>query len=848
MPTFFIDGKEVSFDEGETILQVAWREAISIPVFCYHPHLPVFAGCRMCLVEVETERGRAIVPSCATKAQENIKVFTNTKKIKEVRAGQLEFLLLNHPLECPVCDAGGECDLQDMVFLFGRTQSRFTFEKFKKRRVNAGPFLELYPNRCIVCFRCVSFYRDIAGGDDWGTLNRGEEVFVGPLRPGILENEFSGNMIEICPLGAITGRDYRFQSRPWEHKDFISISPHDSIGVNTRVYARVGGDYSRGPVESGGKRGDWHLILRVNVRVNPDVNGPWIDDRTRFAHGFVNSSDRLKVPLIREQGGLHPSSWDKAIGVAVENLVRIREKYGPDSIGVIAAGRGTNETAFLLSLFAREGLFTANIDSRPPVSYTSFDPVYRVTGSSSSKAKINDIESSDFILLFGVDIKNRFPLLGINLIRAKKRGARIVNIFHYLDRASLRWTTRHLFLTPNNYGVFVKLLLDKYLGKDLSEEDTLDLPGFDQDEISRLIDNFERAKNPLLIFTDDLPYNVQSVLSFFGTLKEEASYLYLRSYPNGQGFVDMGVHPSLRPGQRESAKVGNSALGMLEGVIEGKVRGLVVMNLDPLTEFPLRTLVEDALKQKEFLLLLDSFETETAKYADIVLPIASPYEEEGTYTNTEGRVQFQERVVSPIGASKPAYHILAKMLTYLGIEVPEEPKGIFESMRREVGPYKNIEYGKYSISHESFPKEIPTLEHIRLVYKSPRVKYQYSPKSPKFQTEKRSEAEGFILLRGYRLFKGRYSSRSNLPREIDGGIGVGISPEDAKEIGIKRGDVILLENEDEMVEAVVFINKHLKKGTIEAVWPHTDTELNRLIGPEGYGLVKIRALASKEAS
>lgn len=850
MPIFYLDNKEVSFNEGETILQVAWREGIFIPVFCFHPHLPVFAGCRVCLVEVETKRGRTLVPSCATQASEGIRVFTDTEKVREARAGQLEFLLLNHPIECPVCDAGGECDLQNIVYRFGKTTSRFFFEKRKRERKYAGPFLELYPNRCIVCYRCVSFYRDIAGGDDWGTLKRGNETLVGPLKPGPLESEFSGNMIEVCPLGAITGRDYRFSSRPWEHKEFNSISPHDSIGANTRVFARVGGPFGRGPVITGGKRGEWHHILRVNIRVNPDVNGPWIDDRTRFTHGFVDSRDRLKEPLLKRDDTLRAVSWDEAIEKAILGLKNIRETYGPQSIGMLTVGRGTNESAFLFAKLAREGIFTQNVDSRPTYGHSSLDPVFEILGSSISTAVIKDIEESDLIVVFGVDIKNRFPLLGLNLMSAQKKGSDIALIFPYLDKASGRWATRHVEALPNEYEkiafAFTKEISD-ILGISVEIKGDFLSDKIDREELKDLADVFVRAKKPLLIFSDDLPYETQKALSLASVLKGESAVLYLRMYPNGQGFVDAGVHPSLLTGQRPSAFLGKSTLSMLESLKEGDMKGLILLRVDPLSEFPNRDLTEQALKKAEFVLILDSFETKSTRFGDAVLPLATFYEEEGTYTNTEGRVQYAGKILDPLGISRPAVEVLKDLLSGFDVTINGGPKELFESMKEENLIYKDIDYGQVKIKEEAFPLEIPSLRGIKKVFRTPLATY---PRVKKIGTLSLSEIEGegeFVIHRGYRLFKSRCTTRSPLPREIDGGVGLGISPEDAKALGIGRGDWIIVEGEKGKVRTPIFVNEYLPKGVLEGVWPFTDFPLNRFIGIRGFGWVRLKTTIPKEA-
>lgn len=593
-----------------------------------------------------------------------------------------------------------------------------------------------------------------------------------------------------------------------------------------------------------------HRILRVNTRVNPDVNGPWIDDRTRFVHEFVNWPHRLRDPLLREGGRLKSVSWEEAIVRAISGLERIKESYGPGAVGIIAGGSGTNEAAFLLAKLAREAIFTPNIDSRPPFYEHSTDPLYEVLGRSASTAVLKDIETADLVMVFGVDVRNRFPLLGLNLMKAQESGAEVVLLLPYLDRASEGWATRHLQVLPNEYP-HAAALLAKHAS--VLQRVTLEVKGelVLKDELSLrlrgLAEEILSKENPVLVFGDDLGFETEKALALLSVIKEGSKILYLRSFPNGQGFVDQGVHPTLQTGQKRSASSGLSSFSMIKALGKGELKSLILFGTDPLSLFPLRQRVEEALRKAEFVVILDAFETAALSFGDVILPLASHFEEEGTYTNCEGRVQHAERVLGPLGNSRPATEVLSDILNSFGVELSGNPRDIFEVQSSECLPYNHIRYGEREVREESFPLEIPSLRGIREVHRTPLAKYPLSLKIDSLSLPRIEKREGFLIYKGHRLFKSPYALRNALLKEMDEGEGIGISPEDADSLGVRPGDVVVLEKGGLEIETPIHINPDLPRGVLEALWPFSDVALNSLIGLGGYGYAMPKVKIVKES-
>jgi NADH-quinone oxidoreductase subunit G len=353
-----IDGREVEVEKGTNLVEAGKKAGVFVPHFCYHPGLPVVGVCRICLCEIE---GRPkLVAGCATPAEEGMNIITTTAKVREGRKAVMEFLLIHHPLDCPMCDKGGECVLQDYTVMMGPAQTRFTFEKVTWPEEDVGGKLILNKNRCILCLRCVNLCRDVAGEDEIAVLGRGEETYIGTVAGRKITNELAGNIADICPVGALTSKDFRFRSRPWELKPVPSVCTLCSKGCNTFL----------------GYHPHRHEILRVTARENLDVNQWWICDRGRGEHWAVHDPKRVLAPTHRTGDTAGPVGWKEAIGAIAGSLREIVDRSGPDSVGVVASAELTNEECYLTRAIFRDGLRVVHLDfpprPQPPVVYPKF--------------------------------------------------------------------------------------------------------------------------------------------------------------------------------------------------------------------------------------------------------------------------------------------------------------------------------------------------------------------------------------------------------------------------------------------------------------------------------------------
>lgn len=752
MPKMELNGREVEFREGETILQVAWREGENIPVFCYHPKLPVFAGCRMCLVEVELRGRKGLMPACGTVAVEGMKVWTNSERTRSAQKSVLELLLLNHPLDCPNCDAGGECDLQEITFAHGNTTSRYTFSKRKYEIKKVGPFIDLYPTRCIQCYRCSTFYWTIGGGRDWATFDRGWYTLFGPEKDKFLKNEFSGNLIEVCPLGAITGRDYKFFTRPWEIESVPAISPEDSLGSNVYVDVRKRKPFSRGPFVKAGRREDLHKIIRINGRENPDVNEFWITDRDRFSHEY-NNINRVDYPHLRlKDGGWFKVNWKVAVDWVAENLKNAKNP------AIISGARGTNESAYAARKLFKDTLFSDNLDFRKP--HVSFreDPIKSILGYSASTGKITDIDRAEVIVIVG-DLRETVPGLGIRLIRAVRRGANIFVLNYYKERYVKEGWASWVPLSP---------------GSENPQSANF---------IKETLRNFEN-KRVLILLQDDMPEGLQRNFATFSAINENVKILILRTLPNAQGFIDVGFTPEPN---------GMNTKEILEAASKGEIDFLILWEVEPLWEYPDKDLVVSALENVKFLVVLSSFWDPSVEFASALLPITTPYEEEGTRTNLEGRVQYGKDALWPFEGSRPAWWIFKNLIKSIGGKADWKcAKDVFMEISERVKFYSNID--PYNLEYEElpYPDYIPSIRKLKKVYRTPKVEYNFAFKGMGYY-EDSEKVEGRVLLWAPHIYKGSYWAFRNPIQKPYIDEGVVFAPySDMKKLGIKENDEVII--------------------------------------------------------
>lgn len=830
MPKIVLNGKEVEFQPGETLLEIAWREGYPIPVFCYHPSLGEgVATCRICLAEVDAGGRKGLLPTCTTRAADGMIVNTESPEVLErTRKGVLELLLANHPLDCPVCDAGGECDLQELTMKWGPDRSRYLFPRREIPRRRPGPFMELYPNRCVHCDRCVRFYQQIAGGGDWGEFEWGWYVMVGPAQEKILESLYSGNMVEICPLGAITGRDYRFKARPWEMEYTFGVSPVFSTGDTVKIYTRRKGLMSRGPFTEGGRRKDLHEVIRLYTLVNPETNGFFLDDATRFTFDFPQSRERHLSPQIRKADGLAPALWDEALDRVEE---RLRELVGNgEQVAFLAGGVGTTEGAFLFEYLARSVLRSPHLDSRRPEGGDEAgDPLQEAIDAAVSPATFRDLEEADWILTWRTDILHRWPTLGLRLVQARNREAHILSV-SFVDESARPWKPASFVVHPQEEP----RLLQELLAGNLPEA----------------FQGLLEAKRPVLVINDALPAAVQRALLSFA-LDRGLKVLYLRYAPNGQGFVDVGVHPGLLPGHVPSPRPGIPVAKIPEAIRSGDIRALVLWGVDPLVEFPDRDAWEEAFQALDFLLVVKDMKSPVDALAHVILPQAVPFEVEGRWVNTAGFVQKSRAALSPAGLSKPDYVIWAELLRRFGEQVPDTADGVWEMVQARIPFYAGIS-GDLRIEEKPYPRYIPTVAYYREVAHPERAAYRWHPRKIRVSLESAEPRAGYVLVATDHAFKaGLYTWRGELIQQALGELDLRVvaeaHPDTAEDLGVVQdGTWVRLLREGREVRLRLRRNHEVPPGVIRVFRNFYDHEANRLLSSEGWSVVEVKEVVPEE--
>ncbi|HEX9069817.1 MAG TPA: NADH-quinone oxidoreductase subunit NuoG [Ktedonobacterales bacterium] len=647
-----IDGRPVSVPKGTLLWAAAQQLGIEIPIYCYHPKMDPLGACRMCFVELKGQ-GKPFT-ACTTVVSEGMEVFTSSPMATKARQGTLEFLLINHPLDCPICDKGGECDLQDFTLRYGPGDSRFDLSKrhFPKP-IPVSEHILLDRERCITCHRCVRFCQDIAQEPGLVMKSRGFKTEVGVDEAAPFDSIFSGNVVEMCPVGALTAKSYRFVTRPWELKRTDSVCGLCAVGCNVRVDVRV------------------NKALRQYSRTNDDIDDGWLCDRGRWQLDRINSADRLTAPLVRRDGTLQPATWDEAISAVAQGIRTLIAQHGASAFGGIGSTQTTNEESYLFQKLLRQ-LGTNNVDHRhSALTSRSPDGTPWVWDGS-----IAGLEKASHIVLLGTDIYHRQPVIELRIRRALRRGAKVYLLSpdaQRLDRlatASLRYqvgqtglVARALLAALSREGVARGAWAEAHAA-DLRQTLTqatqaAAMAGLDTSAFDTLVNELAQASALTVLYderatsepsgatlADDVRH-IALVTGQYGRPGASSGPLFAEA--NSLGARDMGLLPDVLPGYLPAVTAGQSA----EQMLAGDVKGLWVLGAS-ITE-PAHLA---ALAQLDFLVVQDLFLTEAAKRATVVLPAASFAEKDGTMTNTERCVQVVRQALPPVPGSHTDWDIL----------------------------------------------------------------------------------------------------------------------------------------------------------------------------------------------
>ncbi len=675
---FTINGQQVTTTPGTLVIEAAKRQGIEIPSFCYYPGLSLQAACRMCLVEVE--KMPKLQTACTLVATDGMVVKTDTPGVHKARKDMLEFVLTNHPLDCPVCDKGGECELQDMTFRYGLDKSRFVEEKLHSPEEKWSPLVYYDAPRCILCFRCVRVCDEGMDVKALGVGARGVHSVILPNHSGQLACEECGMCIDICPVGALTSGTYRYQTRPWEMTYVSNPCAHCSDGCKTTLSVRN------------------NEILRANNRDRSGINGEFLCAKGRFGFDFTANPERVRQPLVRRNGKLDPASWEDALEEVSRRLRQAHETHGPAALGVIGSNRTTNEENYLLNRFARAVLGTNNIDHHRTADYAGLAAALG-PGARDSLATMADIYSAGAVLLVGNDVTNQNPLVAWQIRAAvRHHGARL----YVLNGRPSKIHRQAKIVAEVSEGAERQAL--RWL---VSEQGQFDSKT--TEALVRLKAGLESESGVVVLFGADITGSaIRDLVSLAARFSGKAKFMALGDYANSRGASDMGLLPDRLPGYAPlsdtaerarfsklwgaeiPAAPGLTARVMLEAAVAGKLKALYVVGANPVKTFG----VADAgrIAGLDLLVVQDLFLTETAARADVVLPAASSYEKDGTLTNTAGEVQMTHRAMDPQGPRSDfdLIRILSHQLGMLGLGTPirlRTPEAAFEEIRRHVAGY-----------------------------------------------------------------------------------------------------------------------------------------------------------------
>ena len=679
---FTVDGKKLTAPAGTLLIDACKSAGIEIPAFCYYPGLSLQAACRMCVVRIE--KMPKLQTACTTPVAEGMVVATETPEIAQARKATLQLLLGNHPLDCPVCDAGGECELQDMTFKYGAADSFYSEPKNHRDEQQWSPVVFFDRPRCILCYRCVRMCGEGMDVFALGIQNRGSSSVIAPNVPADLspdhlarvDCEQCGMCIDACPVGALTSGTYRYKTRPWEMNHVATICTHCGDGCKTTLGVRA--------VNEGME------IIRADNRDKSGINGDFLCNKGRYAFDFANSNERLNQPLVRRDGKLTPVSWEEALTFAGDKLRELRETRGPNSLGVIGSNRLTNEENYLLQKFARTVLGTNNIDHHRTADFVTLGAALQ--GTAGRFASQRDVANAPAILLVGGDPTNQAPLTAWNI----RTNVRLNNARVYVantDEIKLRRQARAFIqVAPFAYGNFVSYLA----GDDASASAASVIA--QADELSNFRSAILGEERLVVLVGNELRDG--ELARLINTLPN-ARFACIADYANSRGASDMGLMPDMLPGYQplsgsalsseygSPAEPGLDMLAMFDAANAGTLAALYVVGSNPVARYGV---TQEAL-QNTFLIVQDLFLTETAAIADVVLPAAMLYEKAGTVTNSYGDLQLVNKAADKAG-TRSDFGLIVRLADKMGHPVKNLVPFGKRGLRAVVGQSRGAQSGE----------------------------------------------------------------------------------------------------------------------------------------------------------
>ncbi|MFT3757717.1 NADH-quinone oxidoreductase subunit NuoG [Thauera sp.] len=634
-----IDGKQVQVDDGSTVMDAAAAAGAYIPHFCYHKKLSIAANCRMCLVQVE--KAPKPLPACATPVTNGMKVWTHSEVAVKAQKGVMEFLLINHPLDCPICDQGGECQLQDLAVGYGSSASRYQEEKRVVFNKNLGSLVSTDMTRCINCTRCVRFTAEIAGEMELGQAFRGEHAEIMPFIEKTIDSELSGNIIDLCPVGALTSKPFRFAARTWELSRRKSVSPHDSLGSNLIVQTKH------------------DVVKRVLPLENEEINECWLSDKDRFSYEALNSDERLTVPMIKQGGEWKRVDWQAALEFVANGLRGIAKDHGPASIGALGSPHATIEELYLLQKLVR-GLGSDNVDFR--LRQSDFRADGKRSGAPWLGMPIAGVKELDRLLVVGSFLRKDAPLLAQRVRQAAKKGLQVNALGPNAEEWLLPVRNRALVAPSAMVSVLAQVVVA--LAEEKGGEVSVALRGKLPEQVSdeaRTIAKSLASGRKAAVWLGNLAVQ-HARASELQMLAQEIAHL------TGGVFGFIGEAANSVGGYLAGAVPANGGLNAVAMIGQAR-KAYVVLGAEPAFDFADPSAAAAALGSAQLVVALSAFDSESLRgVADVMLPVAPFTETSGTYVNCEGRAQSFNAVAPPQGETRPAWKVLRVLGNLLSLD------------------------------------------------------------------------------------------------------------------------------------------------------------------------------------
>jgi NADH-quinone oxidoreductase chain G len=868
MVTLKIDGIEVTVPPGTMILEAAARAGIRIPTLCHNRRLIPFGACRLCVVQQKGRRG--FIPACFNPVRNGMEILTNTPEIIKARRTQLQLLLIAHPLDCPVCDAGGQCELQNLVYEYGVADNPFRGEKAKLPVDHVSPFIERNLNRCILCGMCVRICDEVVGANELSFTHRGIKTKVTTDYDRPLNCEFCGQCLSVCPVGALNDRLFLHKARVWDLTETATICGYCGVGCTLIVGARK------------------NRILRVRADEDRGLNQGNLCVKGRFGWEYLHHPERLTSPLIRKNGSLVKATWDEALHRVGQTFQTLREEKGPGSLAGLCSPRLTNEELYAFQKFMRGIVGTNHIDHAGGYSYRAHLALRDSLGFAASTNSMNEVRQADVILALRSDLSETHPVMKSEVVLAVKRRKAKLIVVNCRNIHLNKFSHLNLRVEPGTEGILTLGLIQAVLQGGWAKEGfrergiegitalrnsleryplqrVADLTGIAIERIIEAARLFAQSPRGVILISTgqsagaedaSLARAAANLALLTGQMGRPGTGIFvLGEKNNSQGALDMGVSPDFLPGYapignseerkrfEESWKMpipaepGKDALAILQGAEGGTIKGLYIVGENPLVTYPDSRRVQKALERVDFLVVQDCFLTKTASLAHVVLPAAAFAEKEGTFTNLERRVQRIRPVLRPPGEARPDLWILRELAKAWGKELgPPTAQAVMEEIRQQVPLYRGISYSR--LESEALRNGIqwpcPEEGHpgTPILYEADGGRGPWARLLPvEFDVPPEDSEYPWVLVSGPTfVHSGSLSTWDPGLVRLRGESEVEIHPQDAEKLGLKEPAILLLQSQRGQIRVRAKVSKRTAPGVLFMAAHFDPNGVNQLTG------------------